>query len=250
VPPQAIPGTLLSVPLAIVSRGSAEAVVVPMDLDELVDHWTLLKDERELVAGKRGPTRLGFALLLKFCARTGRFPRGRAELDDNAIALDELCPMRRLISSIAMPLSDSRETNVYRSSRGVHSLPMPAFMQIVRSDRRTLAASSCVPSAMVKTSPLSSHRTPARRRAAACRSRCSRSTSTAILGIPRERRDFFVLVSPWARTERHTSTWGGTGGSALEVALQVDMIPPQCTCLFGPDAYQETQHNEPIPSWL
>jgi len=57
-----------------------------MDLDELVDHWTLLKDERELVAGKRGPTRLGFAVLLKFYARTGRFPRGRAELDDDAVA--------------------------------------------------------------------------------------------------------------------------------------------------------------------
>ena len=57
-----------------------------MDLDELVDHWTLLKDERELVAGKRGPTRLGFALLLKFYARSGRFPRGRAELDDDAVA--------------------------------------------------------------------------------------------------------------------------------------------------------------------
>jgi len=57
-----------------------------MDLDELVDHWTLLKDERELVAGKRGPTRLGFALLLKFYARAGRFPRGRAELDDDAVA--------------------------------------------------------------------------------------------------------------------------------------------------------------------
>jgi len=57
-----------------------------MDLDELVDHWTLLKDERELVAGKRGPTRLGFALLLKFHARAGRFPRGRAELDDDAVA--------------------------------------------------------------------------------------------------------------------------------------------------------------------
>ncbi len=51
-----------------------------MDLDGLVDHWTLLKDERELVAGKRGPTRLGFALLLKFYARAGRFPArpGRA----------------------------------------------------------------------------------------------------------------------------------------------------------------------------
>ena len=55
-------------------------------LDELVEHWTLLDDERELVAGKRGPTRLGFALLLKFYARTGRFPRGRAELDDEAVA--------------------------------------------------------------------------------------------------------------------------------------------------------------------
>jgi hypothetical protein len=48
-----------------------------VDLDELVEHWTLLDDERELVAGKRGPTRLGFALLLKFYARAGRFPRGR-----------------------------------------------------------------------------------------------------------------------------------------------------------------------------
>ena len=57
-----------------------------MDLDELGDHWTLLKDERELVAGKRGPTRLGFAVLLKFYARAGRFPRGRAELDDEAVA--------------------------------------------------------------------------------------------------------------------------------------------------------------------
>ena len=31
-----------------------------VDLDELVEHWTLLDDERELIAGKRGPTRLGF----------------------------------------------------------------------------------------------------------------------------------------------------------------------------------------------
>jgi TnpA family transposase/integrase len=60
--------------------------VVPVDLDELVEHWTLLDDERDLVAGKRGPTRLGFALLLKFYARAGRFPRGRAELDDDAVA--------------------------------------------------------------------------------------------------------------------------------------------------------------------
>jgi len=59
---------------------------VLMDLDELAGHWTLLKNERELIAGKRGPTRLGFALLLKFYARAGRIPRGRAELDDDAVA--------------------------------------------------------------------------------------------------------------------------------------------------------------------
>jgi hypothetical protein len=59
---------------------------MPMDLDELVEHWTLLEDERQLVAGKRGATRLGFALVLKFYARASRFPRGRAELDDDAVA--------------------------------------------------------------------------------------------------------------------------------------------------------------------
>lgn len=54
-------------------------------LDELVEHWTLLDDEQELIAGKRGPTRLGFALLLKFYTRAGRFPRGRGELPDEAV---------------------------------------------------------------------------------------------------------------------------------------------------------------------
>jgi hypothetical protein len=32
---------------------------VPLELDELVEHWTLLDDELALVAGKRGATRLG-----------------------------------------------------------------------------------------------------------------------------------------------------------------------------------------------
>jgi hypothetical protein len=70
----------------MVSRGSREGVVVRVDLDELVEHWTLLDDERELVAGKRGPTRLGFALILKFYTRHGRFPAGRSELPGEAVA--------------------------------------------------------------------------------------------------------------------------------------------------------------------
>jgi len=52
----------------------------PLDLDELVEHWTLLDGDRELVAGKRGSTRLAFALMLKFYNLYGRFPDGDGEL--------------------------------------------------------------------------------------------------------------------------------------------------------------------------
>ncbi|MDQ6782744.1 MAG: hypothetical protein M3063_04745 [Actinomycetota bacterium] len=45
-----------------------------MGVDDLVEHWTVLPDERDLVAGKRGATRLGFALLLKFYTNRGNFP--------------------------------------------------------------------------------------------------------------------------------------------------------------------------------
>lgn len=32
----------------------------PLELDELVEHWTLLDGDREFVAGKRGGGRLAF----------------------------------------------------------------------------------------------------------------------------------------------------------------------------------------------
>ncbi|WP_433252668.1 DUF4158 domain-containing protein [Actinomadura nitritigenes] len=44
-----------------------------------------MNEERELIAGKRGATRLGFAILQKFCTRHGRFPRGRSELADEVV---------------------------------------------------------------------------------------------------------------------------------------------------------------------
>jgi uncharacterized protein DUF4158 len=61
------------------------AVAGSIELDALVEFWTLLDDERALVAGKRGATRLAFALLLKFYAAHGRFPRGREELPDGVV---------------------------------------------------------------------------------------------------------------------------------------------------------------------
>lgn len=61
-------------------RGRSTTVArTPLDLDDLVEHWTLLKNDQGLVSGKRGATRLGFALLLKFSTQYGRFPRGRFE---------------------------------------------------------------------------------------------------------------------------------------------------------------------------
>lgn len=46
----------------------------------------MLPAETDELAGKHdGPTKLGFALLLKFYGRYGRFPRGRAELRDEVV---------------------------------------------------------------------------------------------------------------------------------------------------------------------
>jgi Domain of unknown function (DUF4158) len=60
-------------------------VPLNIDEDELVEHWTLVGEELGQVAGKRGTTRLGFALLLKFYTRYARFPRGRGELPEEAM---------------------------------------------------------------------------------------------------------------------------------------------------------------------
>ncbi len=55
------------------------------DVDEMVEFWTLLDEDRVLLEGRRGATALGFALLLKHYSRHGRFPRGRAEVPDGVV---------------------------------------------------------------------------------------------------------------------------------------------------------------------
>jgi hypothetical protein len=57
------------------------------DVDEPVEFWTLLDEDRELLVGKRGATAQGFALLLKHYSRHGRFPRARGDLPDDAVEL-------------------------------------------------------------------------------------------------------------------------------------------------------------------
>ena len=43
-------------------------------IDQLIEHWTLLPGEKELVLKKRGPSRLVFAVFLKFFQSEELFP--------------------------------------------------------------------------------------------------------------------------------------------------------------------------------
>lgn len=49
-------------------------------LEELIEHWTLLPNELELLLNKTNPNRPGFALLLKFFQLEARFPYQQHEL--------------------------------------------------------------------------------------------------------------------------------------------------------------------------
>ncbi|PZS39858.1 MAG: Tn3 family transposase, partial [Pseudonocardiales bacterium] len=57
-----------------------------VDVDELIEFWTMLDEDRVLLAGRRGATALGFAVLLKYYSRHGRFPRGRSDVADDVVA--------------------------------------------------------------------------------------------------------------------------------------------------------------------
>jgi hypothetical protein len=50
------------------------------ELQELIEEWTLVPRELERLGNKTGSTRLGYAVLLKFFQREGRFPDSRAEI--------------------------------------------------------------------------------------------------------------------------------------------------------------------------
>jgi len=54
-------------------------------IDELIESWTLDKADLALVRNKTGPTRLGFAVLLKFFELEARFPASSAEVPIEAV---------------------------------------------------------------------------------------------------------------------------------------------------------------------
>jgi Domain of unknown function (DUF4158) len=56
------------------------------DGEDLIVDWTLLPGEETLVGSKRGPARLGFAVLLKFFQREGRFPQRPQDVPPAVVA--------------------------------------------------------------------------------------------------------------------------------------------------------------------
>jgi TnpA family transposase len=54
--------------------------------EELVDSWTLMPNELEVIGNKTGPTRLGFAVLLKFFQIEARFPQAKNEIPRVVVA--------------------------------------------------------------------------------------------------------------------------------------------------------------------
>src|SRR5438067_9396116 len=50
------------------------------DIEELIEHFTLIKEDEDVLANKVGATRLGCALLLKCFQYEGRFPHAKYEI--------------------------------------------------------------------------------------------------------------------------------------------------------------------------
>jgi hypothetical protein len=53
--------------------------------DDLIEHWTMLPRDRKLLGNKSGPTRLGFAVLLKYFQYEGRFPQYPREVPSEIV---------------------------------------------------------------------------------------------------------------------------------------------------------------------
>jgi len=55
------------------------------DIEELIEHFTLVEDDLEFLANKTGPTRLGCALLLKCFQFEGRFPPAKHDIPRSVV---------------------------------------------------------------------------------------------------------------------------------------------------------------------
>ena len=100
--------------------------------DELAEHWTLSPAEREAVGNKRGATRLGFTVLLKFIQLEGRFPRHAREVPTAVI--EYMAPQLGLSPELWQHYSWAGSTGKY------HRAEIRRFLGYQRSSRPVRAA--------------------------------------------------------------------------------------------------------------
>ncbi|MBW4430957.1 MAG: DUF4158 domain-containing protein [Pelatocladus maniniholoensis HA4357-MV3] len=55
------------------------------EVDELIEHWTLLPNEITMLANKTGANRLGFAVLLKFFQYETKFPSSHSDIPSTVV---------------------------------------------------------------------------------------------------------------------------------------------------------------------
>lgn len=77
--------------------------------EELIEHWTLIPTELDLLTKKTATNRLGIALLLKYFQYEGRFPTSQAEIPRDVIRyvaqLLKLSPDRIVVATLYCLLS-------------------------------------------------------------------------------------------------------------------------------------------------
>lgn len=103
--------------------------------EELLEAWTLVEADWELVANKAGATRLGFALLLKFFELEARFPSDPGELPAAALAY--------VAAQVQVPAEQFRAYSWSGRSVTYHRAQIRAafgFRAATREDERTLTA--------------------------------------------------------------------------------------------------------------
>src|SRR5947209_12370934 len=68
------------------------------DIEDLIEHFTLVEDDLKILANKTGATRLGCALLLKCCQLEGHFPNAKHEIPRSV--LDYIAHQLKLPSAL------------------------------------------------------------------------------------------------------------------------------------------------------
>src|SRR5258708_19473153 len=82
--------------------------------------WTLLPSEAALLANKTGPTRLGFAVLLKFFLYAARFPLSMQEVPPTAVAY--------IAGQVFVPPEEFSRSDWEGRAVNYHRAQTPAFL--------------------------------------------------------------------------------------------------------------------------